>query len=150
MRRLLIFVVVLTFSISAIFGQRKIANVPDLPGYVTLKCDFHMHTVFSDADVWPTVRIDEALREGLDAIAITDVGKVFYKDDEDIYFEVKNNSDIPFYLVNGIANAPSSVTLDANSITRIVVNKNVASPLTYDVRNMLIGEKEVLKVELKY
>ena len=31
-----------------------------------------MHTVFSDGNVWPTVRIDEALRDGLDAIAITD------------------------------------------------------------------------------
>ncbi len=46
--------------------------IPDIPGYVTLKCDFHMHTVFSDGDVWPTVRVDEAWREGLDAIAITD------------------------------------------------------------------------------
>jgi 3',5'-nucleoside bisphosphate phosphatase len=78
------------------------------------------------------------------------VGKVFYMDDEDIYLEVRNNSDIPFYLVNGIANAPSSVTLDANSVTRIVVNKKVTSPLTYDVRNILIGEKEVLKAELKF
>jgi 3',5'-nucleoside bisphosphate phosphatase len=72
MKRLVIIVLVLTFSISAIFSQRKIVYVPDLPGYVTLKCDFHMHTVFSDGDVWPTVRIDEALRDGLDAIAITD------------------------------------------------------------------------------
>lgn len=47
-------------------------EIPDIPGYVTLKCDFHMHTVFSDGDVWPTVRVDEAWREGLDAIAITD------------------------------------------------------------------------------
>jgi hypothetical protein len=31
-----------------------------------------MHTVFSDGQVWPTVRIEEAWREGLDAIAITD------------------------------------------------------------------------------
>ena len=54
------------------FGQRKIVNLPDMPGYVTLKCDFHMHTVFSDGNVWPTVRVDEALRDGLDAIAITD------------------------------------------------------------------------------
>ena len=49
----------------------KIA-IPDLKDYVTLKCDFHIHTVFSDGLVWPTVRIDEAYREGLDAIAITD------------------------------------------------------------------------------
>jgi hypothetical protein len=45
---------------------------PDIQGYTTLKCDFHMHTVFSDGYVWPTVRVDEAWREGLDAIAITD------------------------------------------------------------------------------
>ena len=31
-----------------------------------------MHTVFSDGTVWPTVRIEEAWAEGLDAIAITD------------------------------------------------------------------------------
>jgi hypothetical protein len=45
---------------------------PNPPGYVTLKCDFHMHTVFSDGKVWPTVRVEEAWRDGLDAIAITD------------------------------------------------------------------------------
>jgi hypothetical protein len=45
---------------------------PNPPGCVTLKCDFHMHTVFSDGLVWPTVRVDEAWQEGLDAIAITD------------------------------------------------------------------------------
>jgi histidinol phosphatase-like PHP family hydrolase len=47
-------------------------SVPELPGYMTLKCDFHMHTVFSDGNVWPTQRIGEAWRDGLDAIAITD------------------------------------------------------------------------------
>ncbi len=46
--------------------------IPDIPGYQTLQCDFHMHTVFSDGDVWPTVRVEEAWREGLDALAITD------------------------------------------------------------------------------
>lgn len=47
-------------------------NFPDVLGYKTLKCDLHMHTVFSDGLVWPTVRVDEAVREGLDAISITD------------------------------------------------------------------------------
>lgn len=31
-----------------------------------------MHTMFSDGGVWPTVRVEEAWREGLDAIAISD------------------------------------------------------------------------------
>jgi predicted metal-dependent phosphoesterase TrpH len=51
---------------------RKEIAFPDLPGRLTLKCDFHMHTVFSDGYVWPTVRVKEAWEQGLDAIAITD------------------------------------------------------------------------------
>ncbi len=47
-------------------------NFPNLPGLITLRCDLHMHTVFSDGDVWPTVRVEEAWRTGLDAIALTD------------------------------------------------------------------------------
>ncbi len=47
-------------------------RVPDILGYRTLKCDFHTHTVFSDGSVWPDVRAEEAWREGLDAVAITD------------------------------------------------------------------------------
>ncbi len=45
---------------------------PDIPGYKTLKCDFHQHTVFSDGSVWPNIRVQEALKDGLDAISITD------------------------------------------------------------------------------
>lgn len=52
-------------------GSRKI-EFPDLPGYQTLACDFHQHTVFSDAEVWPTIRVQEAARDGIDAMAITD------------------------------------------------------------------------------
>jgi len=57
------------------FGMARVRNhvkIPDIPGYKMLKCDFHMHTIFSDGYVWPTVRTDEAWREGLDVIAITD------------------------------------------------------------------------------
>ena len=57
------------------FGQLHVRNnirIPNILGYQTLKCDFHIHTVFSDGNVWPTIRPEEAWREGLDAIAITD------------------------------------------------------------------------------
>lgn len=64
---------VLLLSASGLWAQtRRELRIPDIPGYQTLKCDFHMHTVFSDGLVWPTVRVDEAWQEGLDAIAITD------------------------------------------------------------------------------
>lgn len=52
-------------------GTRAI-EFPDIPGYVTLKCDLHMHTVLSDGSVWANIRVQEALMDGLDAISITD------------------------------------------------------------------------------
>ncbi|TAL59741.1 MAG: hypothetical protein EPN88_16905 [Bacteroidetes bacterium] len=76
--------------------------------------------------------------------------KPFYKDEKDLFFEVLNRSDVPFYLVNGIAGAPESIKLVANGVTRVVLSKKVTTPLVYDVRNVLTGEKEVLKIELKY
>lgn len=51
---------------------REHISIPGFDGYQVLKCDFHIHTVFSDGKVWPDVRVNEAWREGLDAIAITD------------------------------------------------------------------------------
>lgn len=355
MKRLITIILLITTVSFAGFSQRKTVNLPDLPGYVTLKCDFHMHTVFSDGNVWPTVRVGEAWRDGLDAISITDhieynpkkdfipidhnaawkiaentardynlilvhgteitrkmppghmnalfiqdaslltgdsvmdvyaaaikqgaflqwnhpgwksqepdgipklypihkyliekgwlhgieffndsdyyplvmtfckqfnlavmansdnhgvisedyrepeytnrpmtlvfakarthdalkeamfarrtlayfrdmiagreeyakpffyqcisVGKPYYQNDKSIYFEVTNRSDIPFYLVNGTTEAPQSITLAANGVTRVVVSKKVTSPLVYDVKNVLTGEEEVLKIELKF
>lgn len=47
-------------------------QLPDIPGYITLKADFHLHTVFSDGHVWPTFRVREAQRDGLDVISLTE------------------------------------------------------------------------------
>ncbi len=51
---------------------RKELHFPGILGYKTIKCDFHMHTIFSDGSVLPKERVNEAWREGLDVIAITD------------------------------------------------------------------------------
>lgn len=51
---------------------RRELRLPEIDGYQLLKCDFHVHTIFSDGIVWPTLRVQEAWEEGLDAIAITD------------------------------------------------------------------------------
>ncbi len=355
MKKLLITTLLFVSVIYLTDAQRKTVNLPDLPGYVTLKCDFHLHTVFSDGNVWPTVRVDEALRDGLDALAITDhleytpkedyipvdhnaawkitenyarerniilvhgaeitrkmppghfnalfikdaglltadsamtvfeeaikqgaflqwnhpgwksqepdgipklynihkkllekgwihgieffndveyyplvmtfckqyhlavtgnsdchgvisedyfppaftnrpmtlvfakdrthdslkealfagrtlvyfremlagkeeyarpffyqcvsVGKPYYQTEKSIFLEITNRSDVPFYLINRISGAPSSITLAANATTRVVAGSKTLFPLVYDVRNIITGENEVLKIELKY
>ncbi len=45
---------------------------PDTRDFKTLVLDPHTHSSFSDGHVWPTVRVAEALRDGLDALAITE------------------------------------------------------------------------------
>ena len=50
----------------------RIISFPDIPGYQTIICDFHQHTSFSDGQVWPSVRVFEALNDGLGAISVTD------------------------------------------------------------------------------
>lgn len=69
---IIIFLFLTSFSFAQKNHVRTEINIPDIPGYLTLKCDFHIHTVFSDGDVWPSHRVLEAWREGLDAIALTD------------------------------------------------------------------------------
>lgn len=58
-------------SVSSLSAQQMM-DIPDIPGYITLKCDFHLHTVYSDGSVWPNFRVNEAVRDGLDVIAMTD------------------------------------------------------------------------------
>lgn len=50
----------------------RIIDFPDIPGYKTLTCDLHQHSVFSDGEVWPSIRVKEALKDGLEAISITE------------------------------------------------------------------------------
>jgi hypothetical protein len=78
-------------------SERKEIRIPDISGFLTLKCDFHMHTIFSDGTVWPTVRVEEAWEEGLDAIAITDhiedqPGKPFITGDHNSSYEIASES----------------------------------------------------------
>jgi hypothetical protein len=74
MRRLrLLVILVLTGTIAAAQAPvRQALPVPDLAGFKTLKADFHLHTVFSDGNVWPTVHVQDAWRDGLDVIALTE------------------------------------------------------------------------------
>lgn len=65
-------IIVLCFLSSNTLCQSGKVGIPDIPGFYTLKCDLHMHSVYSDGQVWPTLRVTEAIRDGLDVISITD------------------------------------------------------------------------------
>lgn len=70
----LITILSLTLIINVCLGQdldRKM-EFPDTDLYLTLVTDLHIHTVFSDGHVWPSIRIEEAVKDGLDAISLTE------------------------------------------------------------------------------
>lgn len=57
---------------SYITTHRENLILPKIKGYEVISCDFHVHTVFSDGLMWPTFRVLEAWKQGLDCFAMTD------------------------------------------------------------------------------
>jgi hypothetical protein len=107
-------IVILLLQASILLAQmRQEIRVPDILGYKTLKCDFHLHTVFSDGLVWPTVRVDEAWQEGLDAIAITD--HIEYQPHKE---DVPTNHNRPYDIALPRAKEKGILLVKAAEITR--------------------------------
>ena len=52
--------------------EDRLIQFPDTEKYQTIVLDPHTHSTFSDGHVWPRIRVAEALRDGLDAMAITE------------------------------------------------------------------------------
>jgi predicted metal-dependent phosphoesterase TrpH len=116
MKLKVIYLVVFTSLLLARFASgdvRREINIPDILDYKTLKCDFHMHTVFSDGLVWPTVRVDEAWRHGLDAISITD--HIEYQPHKQ---DVPTNHKRPYEIALGRAKEKNVLLIKAAEITR--------------------------------
>jgi hypothetical protein len=59
------------FCAQPIVAQNKIV-IPDTKDYLVLTGDMHMHTIFSDANVWPDTRVEECYVEGVEVLCITD------------------------------------------------------------------------------
>jgi len=87
---------------------------PEVPGYAVLKCDFHQHTVFSDGNVWPTIRVEEAVRDHLDAMAVTDHIE-YQPHSEDIPHPDRNRS---FEIVQQFAESFDLIVVNGSEITR--------------------------------
>lgn len=76
----ILFLIIGILSTLTVFSQNSQHNheinrrieFPDIDGYKTLICDFHQHSVFSDGNVWPSIRVQESLKDGLDVMSITD------------------------------------------------------------------------------
>lgn len=120
MKRLFVLFALFLFSSLSVNAQKhdhehnQKIDFPDVPGYLTLAADFHIHTVFSDGAVWPTVRVQEAIREGLDVIAMTDHLEYQPKKD-DIPHPDRNRS---FQIALDAAKNSNLMVINGSEITR--------------------------------
>ena len=56
--RLFLYAALAVFCAQPMTAQNKIV-IPDTKDYLVLTGDMHMHTIFSDANVWPDTRVEE-------------------------------------------------------------------------------------------
>lgn len=116
MKKIIIYILLAVIIGSNVQSQtitRKEISIPNINGYKTLKCDFHIHTVFSNGLVWPTVRVQEAWMEGLDGIAFTDHLE-YHTFDKDIVYDDNRATEI----AQSIAVQYNMVLIRGTEITR--------------------------------
>lgn len=87
--------------------------IPDVNGYKVLKCDFHMHTVFSDGHVWPSIRNQEVWEEGLDAFALTE--HIEYQPNK---ADVNPDHNRAYELLKNVAPKNNLILVKGSEITR--------------------------------
>lgn len=108
---------------------------PNLPEYYTLSADFHIHTVFSDGRVWPEIRVDEAIRDNLDAISITDhLEHLPYRDDIPL-----PDFNRPYEVASDAANE-SLIVINGAEITRSMPPGHSNAIFLEDVNKLVVDD----------
>ena len=132
--------ITLNFFLSLIIGHNgnnnRAIEFPDLPGYKTLVCDLHMHSVFSDGSVWPNIRVMEAQKDGLDVIATTE--HLEYQSwIEDIPHPDRNRS---FELSKKFASGSDLIVLNGSEITRNMPPGHANAIFIKDANKLLVKD----------
>lgn len=115
---------------------------PDIPGYQTLTTDFHIHTVFSDGYVWPRIRVEEALKDKLDAVSMTEHLE-YQPRKEDIPHPDRNRS---YVVAEQNARAHDLIVVNGSEITRDMPPGHNNAIFIEDANKLLIKDSlEVFK-----
>ncbi|MBB4078908.1 hypothetical protein GGR28_001525 [Lewinella aquimaris] len=116
-------------------GERAI-QFPDSENYLTLVCDFHQHTVFSDGSVWPDIRVQESLRDSVDAIAMTEHLE-YQPHSDDIPHPDRNRSH---QLAEEYARPYDMIVIPGAEITRDMPPGHVNALFIQDANKLLVND----------
>ena len=127
--------------------DRKI-NFPNTEKYKVIVADLHTHSVFSDGAVWPNVRVEEAVRDGIDLLAITEHLE-YQPHIDDIPHPDRNRS---FDIAEDIAKNKDLTVINGAEITRMFPPGHInaifiedANKLIYLDETKISEAKEILK-----
>lgn len=111
--------VVFAVGAASAYTPNKIV-IPDIEGYKTLKCDFHMHTIFSDGNVWPSTRVKEAVWEGMDVIAITEHLDTRHQKmvNQGYFTKEKNDRNRSYEIAKEAAKGTNVIVIHGGELTR--------------------------------
>lgn len=115
---------------------QRIIEFPDIPGFLTLKCDLHIHSVFSDGSVWPDIRVQEAIRDGLDAISLTEHLE-YQPHKDDIPHPDRNRA---FVIASDLAKNSNLIILPGSEITRNMPPGHANAIFIEDANRLLVDD----------
>lgn len=116
--------------------ENRAIDFPDVPGFLTLKVDLHMHTVFSDGSVWPNIRVQEAQRDGLDAIAMTEHLE-YQPHAEDIPHPDRNRA---FAIASNSARGSDLIVIAGSEVTRSMPPGHTNAIFIEDANRLLVSD----------
>ena len=142
------------FSVGEVFvindykDTDRIINFPNTEKYKVIVADLHTHSVFSDGAVWPNVRVEEAVRDGIDLLAITEHLE-YQPHIDDIPHPDRNRS---FDIAEDIAKNKDLTVINGAEITRMFPPGHINAIFIEDANKLIyldeakISEaKEILK-----
>ena len=142
------------FSVGEVFvindykDMDRIINFPNTEKYKVIVADLHTHSVFSDGAVWPNVRVEEAVRDGIDLLAVTEHLE-YQPHIDDIPHPDRNRS---FDIAEEIAKNKDLTVINGAEITRMFPPGHINAIFIQDANKLIyldeakISEaKEILK-----
>ena len=108
-----------------------------------ISSDLHIHTVFSDGVVWPTLRVDEAVRDSIDLISLTE--HIEYQSHlSDIPHTNRNRS---FQIAGGYVNNMPLAVVHGTEITKPMPPGHFNAIFINDANKFFDSEQKPLEFE---
>ena len=119
----------------------RVINFPNTDRYQVVITDLHTHSVFSDGAVWPNVRVEEAVRDGVDMMAVTEHLE-YQPHIDDIPHPDRNRS---FEIADEISRNKDLVVIAGAEITRMFPPGHINAVFIKDANKLIYFDESKIE-----